>query len=244
MLAAGQIPLEVPEQEDVVDELVIGAGTRSEQAAGVPRQVLRDAGLVAFAREALRGAHEGLELRRLGTELPEQPDAADGLRGLVGQQRQEGDVLLGEGVEPVGVAIHDADDVAHELHRDGEFGADAFAELDVARILGHVRHALGFGVQGDPPGDALPLLDHAGRRIRIEPIADLDAERAGSGLDQGDGGARGLQGPDDLLEDEVQRLARVFGGVDEGADPIQAVQDARVAGAFLGELPVGHGQSE
>jgi hypothetical protein len=101
----------------------------------MPGQVQRDTGLVALAGEALGGAHEGFQLGGLGAQLAEQPDTTDGFGGLVGEQRQEGDILLREGVEAVGIAVHHADHVPHELHGHGEFRADALTDLDVARIL-------------------------------------------------------------------------------------------------------------
>ncbi len=45
--------------------------------------------------------------------------------------------------------------------------------------------------------------------------------------------ATGFDRAGDLLEDEVEGLARVFGRIDEGADAIKAVQDAGVAGMLL-----------
>ena len=154
-----EVAVEATQVQHVVDEVVVGACAGSQEGARMPGQIQRDTGLVAFPGEPLGGAHERFQLRGLGAELPEQPDAADGLRGFVGEQREERDVLLREGIEPVGIAVHDADHVPHELHRDGQLGTDALPDLDVTRILRDVGDPLRLGVEGDPPGDALPLLD-------------------------------------------------------------------------------------
>ena len=157
--AAAQFAIEVFEQQNVIDDLVISAGTGAQQSARMAGKVLRDAGLIAFTGETLRGADQRLELRRLGTQLAEQPDTADRLGSFVRKQGEEGDVLLGKSIESIGVAVHHADDVAHELHGNGEFRADTLTELDVARILRDIRDALRPGVEGDPTGDTLPLVD-------------------------------------------------------------------------------------
>ena len=51
----------------------------------MPSQVRRNARLIPFPGQFLRGTDERLQLGGLGTQLPQQPDSTDGLGGLVGQ---------------------------------------------------------------------------------------------------------------------------------------------------------------
>ena len=236
-----EVAIDAAQVQHVIDEVIIGAGAGPQEGARMPGQVQRDAGLVTFPGETLGGAHKRFQLGGLGAKLPEQPDTTDGLRGFVGQQREESDVLFGERVEPVGIAVHDTDHVPHEFHRDGQFGTDALPDLDVTRILRDVGDPLRFGVEGHPAGDALPLLDDLPGGIGVESVADLDAQRPRGGLDERDGRAGSAERADDLLQDEVERLPRIFGGVDERADAVEAVQDAGVAGTFLRWPGVRHG---
>ena len=116
-------------------------------------------GCVEGDPEALRRPDQRFELSRLGTQLAEQPDTADGLGRLVGQEGKESEVLLTESIQTIGVAVHHADDIAHEFHGDGEFRADTLTDLDVTRILRDIGNTLRLGVQGNPASDALPLPD-------------------------------------------------------------------------------------
>ena len=137
-------------------------------------KILRDARLIALTGEALRRTDQRFELSRLGTQLAEQPDTADGLGRFVGQESEEREVLLAESIQTIGIAVHHADDIPHEFHGDGEFRADTLTDLDVTRILRDIGNTLRLGVQGDPAGDALPLTDDLRDGCCLQPVAHLD----------------------------------------------------------------------
>ena len=162
-----QFALLAAQDQDVVDQLVKGAGSGTQQPAGMAGKVERDAGFIALAGEALRRTHQGFELRGFGTELAKEPDPADGLGGLVGQQGKERHILFTEGIEPVGITVHDADHVPHQLHRDRQLGPDALTDFDVARIPGDIRNTKRLGVERHPTCDPLALIDDSLGRVLV-----------------------------------------------------------------------------
>jgi hypothetical protein len=106
-----EVSVHAAQVQHLVDEVVVSAGARPRRARVCRARSREMPGSSRSRASPWRGAHERFELGGLGTELTEEPDAADGLGSFVREQRKEGDVLLGEGVEAVGVAVHDADDV-------------------------------------------------------------------------------------------------------------------------------------
>ena len=89
-------------------------------------------------------------------------------------------------------------------------------------------------MQHDPAGDAFAGLQFLAQRVAREPALDFDAQRAGVGIHERDGGARGAEARDDFVEDEVERFARILGAVHQFADAIQAFQ----RGGLHGEAPL------
>ena len=148
----------------------------------------------------------------------------DDLGGLAGEQGEDFRLVVAEGVDGVAVDVDHADDEAVEQHGHGHFGADGFAEFEVAAVGAHVGDEERAPMQRDPAGDALAEEQLHALRIFRQAAEDLDLEAAAVGVDQGDGGAGGRQGAHDLVEDEAQGLVGILGVADQTRDVIQRVE--------------------
>ena len=115
-----------------------------------------------------------------------EPGVLDRDGGLAGQQRQDLHVALVEGVELGAFEIEHADAAILQQQRNHQLRPRVVDDLDVARILRHVRHQHRLLVQRGVADQARSELDPCGRRLIAVADGDLHLELLGLLVQQQD----------------------------------------------------------
>ncbi len=100
-----------------------------------------------------------LEPRLVRRDLLVEPRVLDRDGGLARQQRQDLDVALREAVELRTLEVEHADAAILQQHRNRQLRPHVVDDLDVARILRHVRHEHGLAMERGVPDQALAERD-------------------------------------------------------------------------------------
>ena len=88
----------------------------------------------------------------------------------------------------------------HDFERHGEFGADFFAQHDVARVTADVPDASGPAGAGDPAGDAFADAESEFRSVGGETFGSVDFEESIGGIYENSGAAAGAHQSDCFAE--------------------------------------------
>src|SRR6185312_12962449 len=103
---------------------------------------------------------------------------------LTGEQRENLDVFLVEGIELRTLEIEDTNAAILQEQRDRQLRTAVFDHLDVARIDRDVRHEHRLLVQRRVPDDALPQLHAWQIHLVAVPHRAFDLEEAGVFVEQ------------------------------------------------------------
>ena len=187
-----------------------------------------------------------LDLEELGVLLRHREKEArivDRDRGLRGEGGQDDGVVIAE--QP-GLLVEDLDDADGAsqvvLHRDGEDRPRAVPRGHVpfgveARVLVGIVDEERLARVGDVARDALPDLE--ANRSDLVALDDARDELVLAVVEEVERGAIGLDGVDDLREDEVEELVEIERGPEGEADLAQRDADPALATELLlheGEL--------
>ena len=95
------------------------------------------------------------------------------------------------------------------------------AQHDIAGVPPHISHAGCFAGPGHPAGDALANAQLKLRGVRRQAGRGVNFEQAVVGINQNDRAAGSAHETDCLVQNELQRLLRIQGGMNDIADLIQ-----------------------
>ncbi len=189
------------------DDVARGADERHKAVVALPGALHGDGGV-----------GEPLEQRAPVLRLPEQPRFLDRERGLVGQRREQRDLVRQEVARPFGEDVERSDGAPVGAERDADKTSEAPLEGAtlvggiVTRVLGQILDHDRLTAGNDEAAQALPDLEprprhHAGRRFgpgaddQIVAFQQAEARRLGG------------DEPGGLVDDDRQHLLRI---VDRG----------------------------
>ena len=178
---------------------------------------------------------EGGELRGVGAQPLELPEAVQHGTGLPGEAYQPFQRGFVEGGDVISVEVDDPDGMALDDERRRHLAAHVPAGQDVARLDGDIGHEQRFAMQGDPASDTLAGAQREFAEVGGQALLDADLELAALGAEEGEGAAVSRERGHDGGEDLARRCGGVTRAGRERGDAVKRIDGSRIHPATLGQ---------